>query len=262
MRARPRSFSRVALAFGTLLFVCPLFAHEPQERSANATQDVPAPKLPLAESADEALPPIAIEPALESPKDDRLLYTLPNFLTVEASSMAPRLSSGQKLKLVAKDTFDIAEYPFIGVQAAIAQASNTPPEFRQGIPGYARRYGAAFADNAIGNFMTEGVIPSLLHQDPRYYQRGRGSFLRRVAYTVSRSVITRGDSGHAEFNYSELAGNAVAAGISNLYYPAEERTLRGAVQVWGTQIGWDTAANLLREFWPDLHRALHPKKTI
>lgn len=220
--------------------------------------------LPSAELADNDLPDIAPRQAQESdtPRDDRLLYTLPNFLTVEGSAAAPRLTSGQKFKLVAKDTFDIAEYPFIGVQAAIAQASNTPPEFRQGFPGYARRYGAAFADNAIGNFMTEGAFPSLLRQDPRYYQRGRGSFLRRVAYTVSRSFISRSDSGREEFNYSELAGNAVAAGISNFYYPREDRTLGNTAQVWGTQIGWDTAANLLREFWPDLHRALHRKKTI
>jgi hypothetical protein len=264
MRRRPRSLPCVALALGICLFVAPfLFAQEREEPPADAIPVVPASAVPPAESAASPLLPSAPEAAPESdpPKDDRLLYTLPNFLTVEGNAAAPRLTSGQKFKLVAKDSFDIAEYPFLGFQAAIAQASNTPPEFRQGIPGYARRYGAAFADNTIGNFMTEGIFPSLLRQDPRYYQRGSGSFLRRFVYTVSRSVITRSDSGRAQFNYSEFAGNAVAAGISNLYYPQEDRTLRNTAVVWGTQIGWDTAANLLREFWPDLHRAIHRKKT-
>ena len=258
MRRRLQSLPCFALALGICLSVSPLLAQERAEPPSDASPAVLASTVSPAESLRSAP-----EPALESepPKDDRLLYTLPNFLTVEGNAAAPRLTSGQKFKLVAKDTFDIAEYPFIGVQALIAQASNTPPEFRQGIPGYARRYGAAFADNAIGNFMTEGVFPSLLHQDPRYYQRGRGSLLRRVAYTVSRSVITRSDSGHAQFNYSEFAGNAVAAGISNLYYPQQDRTLRNTAVVWGTQIGWDTAANLLREFWPDLHRAIRRRKT-
>lgn len=264
MRRRPRSLPCVALAVGISLFVSPLLAQEREEQPADATAAVSASTVPLSESADEVSPPAAPEPSPESaaPKDDRLLYTLPNFLTVEGSASAPRLTSGQKFKLVARDSFDIAEYPFLGLQAAIAQASNTPPEFKQGIPGYARRYGAAFADNTIGNFMTEGVFPSLLHQDPRYYQRGRGSLLRRAVYTISRSAITRSDSGQAQFNYSEFAGNAVAAGISNLYYLREDRTLRNTAVVWGTQIGWDTAANLLREFWPDLHRAIHRKKTI
>jgi hypothetical protein len=210
----------------------------------------------------DAVPPAAPEPALEAAplKDDRLLYTLPNFLTVEANAPAPRLSSGTKFKLVAKDCFDVAEYPFIGFQAGIAQATNSPAEFRQGFAGYAKRYGAAFADNTIGNFLTEGVFPSLLHQDPRYYERGQGSFLRRVGYTISRSLITRGDSGQTEFNYSEIAGNAFAAGISNLYAPAAERTAGNTMRQWGIQIGWDTTANLLREFWPDLHRAIHHQK--
>jgi hypothetical protein len=252
----------VALALGALLSVCPLLAQGQEEPLTNSTPTAPAPAGATAELTGDAAPPAAPEPALEAepPKDDRLLYTLPNYLTVEGNAPAPPLSSGTKFKLVAKDCFDVAEYPFIGFQAAIAQATNSPAELRQGLAGYARRYGAAFADNTIGNFLTEGVFPSLLHQDPRYYQRGQGSFLRRVAYTISRSFITRGDSGQTEFNYSEIAGNAFAAGISNLYAPAAQRTARNTMQEWGIQIGWDTTANLLREFWPDLHRAMHHQK--
>lgn len=264
MRRRPRGFPCAALALGALLCVCPLLAQVQEAPLANSTPTVPAPAGATAESTGDAVPTPAAAPeqAVEAapPKDDRLLYTLPNFLTVEGNAPAPRLSSGTKFKLVAKDCFDVAEFPFIGFQAGIAQATNSPPEFRQGFAGYARRYGAAFADNTIGNFMTEAVFPSLLHQDPRYYERGHGSFLGRVAYTVSRSFITRGDSGRTEFNYSELAGNAVSAGISNLYYPASHRTVGNTFQEWGMQIGWDTTANLLREFWPDLHRAMHHKK--
>jgi hypothetical protein len=95
--------------------------------------------------------------------------------------------------------------------------------FGQGAKGFGKYYGAAFADQGIGNFMTEGVMTSLLHQDPRYFIKDHGGFLKRVEYAISREVVTRNDNGTNGFNVSELAGNAIAAGISNVYYPAEDR---------------------------------------
>src|ERR1700722_11468757 len=228
MRRRNPSFGYVSVIAGIFLFVCPLFVLAQGSEPGQEATPADSSSTEHPQAADDPPAP-AVEP--EQPiglfKDDRLLYTLPNFLTVQGTAKEPPLTSGQKFKLVTKDCFDIAEYPFIGFQAAIAQSRNDPAGYGEGIPGYARRYGAAFGDNTIGNYMTEAVFLSILHQDPRYYQLGHGNFFKRVGYTVSRSIITRGDSGHTQFNFSEIGGNAISARDSNLYFPAGKTPVQG-----------------------------------
>ena len=168
----------------------------------------------------------------------------------------------QKFNLIAKDTFDPVTFAFIGLEAGLNQASNTNPTFGQGLKGYAKRYGLAFTDNAVGNFMTSAVFPSMLHQDPRFYQMGRGGFFHRAWYAGTRVLITRSDSGRAQFNFSEILGNGIAAGMSNAYHPGP-RTLRSNISIWETQMGWDAVSYEMKEFWPDVHRYLarHHNKT-
>jgi len=194
-------------------------------------------------------------PSPQTPQNDRIFWTLPNYLTVEKASSLPPLTTGQKFKLVAEGTFDPVELAFIGVEASVNQADNTNPTYGQGLIGYSKRYGTAFADNAIGNFGSGAVFPALLRQDPRYYQMGKGKFLHRAAYAAVRVLITRSDSGKTQFNFSELLGNGLAAAISNAYHPGP-RTLGSNLKVLGTQIGWDSVAYELKEFWPDIHRHL------
>jgi hypothetical protein len=192
--------------------------------------------------------------------NDRLFWTLPNFLAVENASHIPPLTSGQKFKVVARSSFDYVEYPYYAFLSGISQAENSEPGYGQGAAGYGKRYGAAFADGTIENLTTGAVLPSLLHQDPRYYQLGEGGFVHRAGYAVSRIFITRTDSGHNQFNYSEVAGSAISAGISNAYHPAGDRTVTNTMSVWWTQIGWDTLAITVREFWPDIRRKLSKKE--
>ena len=192
--------------------------------------------------------------------NDRLFWTLPNFLTLESAAQIPPLTTGQKYKVVARTSFDPVEYFYVGFLAAISQAQNSEPGYGQGAAGYGKRYGAAFADNTIENFMTGAVFPSMLHQDPRYYQLGKGGFLHRAGYSISRIFITPSDSGHSQFNVSEVAGAAISAGISNAYHPAGDRTFANTMSVWGTQMGWDTVATVVKEFWPDIRRKLRKKK--
>lgn len=192
--------------------------------------------------------------------NDRLFWTLPNFLTVENAEKIPPLTSGQKFKVVARSSFDYVEYPYVGFLAGISQASNSEPGFGQGAAGYGKRYGAAFADNSIENFMTGAILPSLLRQDPRYYELGKGGFWHRTGYSISRIFVTRTDSGKNQFNFSEVVGSAVFAGISNAYHPASDRTFANTLSVWGTKVGWDTAATVMQEFWPDIRRKLQKKK--
>jgi hypothetical protein len=204
---------------------------------------------------NSSVPPSQSSPDPTVPRDDRILWTLPNYLTVENSSSLPPLTTQQKYALVARDTFDPVVFALIGVEAGVNQAGNTNPTFGQGLKGYCKRYGLAFADNAIGNFMTSATFPAVLHQDPRFYQMGKGGFLHRAGYAATRVLVTRSDAGKAQFNFSEILGNGMTAAISNAYHPGP-RTLGSNINVWGTQIGWDAVSYEMKEFWPDVHRFL------
>ena len=195
--------------------------------------------------------------------NDRLFYTLPNFLTIENAKQIPPLSAKEKFKVVARSSFDYVEYPWYGFLAAVSQAENSEPGYGQGAAGYGKRYGAAFGDGTIESFWTGAILPSALHQDPRFYQSGQGGFWRRTGYAISRIFVTRTDSGNETFNASEIFGAAIAAGISTYtYHPRSDKTLANSASVWGTSIGYDTAALVAKEFWPDIRRRLRKNKEV
>ena len=183
-------------------------------------------------------------------QSDRIFGVLPNYTTFETTRVAKE-TTRESFKMATLGTFDPVMYPFIGVMTAMGSGSSDRP--------YAARYASAFADNAIGNFMTTAVVPSLTGEDSRYYRRAEGGVLTRFAYAASRSVVTRTRSGAATFNISEIAGTAAAAGLSNIYYSPADRTAGGTMGRWGTQIMWDTVANELKEFWPDIRAKLHKR---
>ncbi len=193
---------------------------------------------------------------------DRLFFALPNFLTVENAGQIPPLTAGQKFKVVARSAFDYVEFPWYGFLAGISQAENSEPGYGQGAAGYGKRYGAAFADGTIENFWTSAIFPSVLRQDPRFFQLGKGGFRHRTGYAVSRIFVTRSDSGHSQFNASEIFGSAIAAGISTYsYHPHADKTLSNTASVWGSQLGYDTITIVVKEFWPDIRRKISRKKT-
>jgi hypothetical protein len=110
----------------------------------------------------------------------------------------------------------------------------------------------------IGNYMTEGVYPSILHQDPRYFRRGAGGGASRFAYAISQVFWTHRDSGGTQFNYSEWLGNSTAVAISNAYYP-DHRSAGSSISKLGMQVGFDAVGNVLKEFWPDVLRKFSRK---
>ncbi len=146
--------------------------------------------------------------------NDRLFYALPNFLTVQTGQLAP-LTTGQKFKVVARGSFDYIQIPWYGFLSGISQAEDSEEGYGQGAEGYGKRFAAYFADGTIENFMTGAVLPSILKQDPRFYQSGKGSFKRRTLYAVSRIFVTPTDSGKTAFNYSEIGGSAASSFISS-----------------------------------------------
>jgi hypothetical protein len=207
--------------------------------------------------------------------NDRLFYAMPNFLTLQGREKVPPLSSKDKFKVVALGTFDYFEYPWWGVLAAINQAENNEEGYGQGWAGYGKRYGSTAGDSLIENFLVGAVFPSVLHQDPRFYQSGGTGFFKRSGYAISRIVVTRSDAGKSQFNYSEIFGSAIAAGISTYsYHPrstflstptnphlfvASERTLSNTLATWETQLSLDAITIAVKEFWPDIHRKLSHK---
>lgn len=204
---------------------------------------------------------------------DRLFFALPNFLTLENAGQVPPLTAKEKFKVVARGSFDYVQYPWYGFLSGISQWEDSEPGFGQGAEGYAKRFGAAFADGTIENFFTGAIFPAVLHEDPRYFELGHGSFMHRTFYAMSRNLITRTDSGKNQFNFSEVVGGAVSAAVSTYsYHPkshvfstpnppyyrfvASDRTLANTASVWGTQYGYDTLTLVIKEFWPDIRRKL------
>jgi hypothetical protein len=189
-------------------------------------------------------------------KNDRMFYVMPNYLTVQNEAQVKPLTWKGKFAITAEGAFDPYEFVVVGIVAGIRQADNAYPGFGQGVAGYAKRYGTAMADQVDGNIMVGAVFPTILKTDPRYYQMGKGGFSRRFGYAISRIFIARKDSGGQVFNISEIAGNGVAIGISNLYYPAADRSVSSSLNSWGLQMALDAFGNELKEFWPDIHRRL------
>ena len=111
-------------------------------------------------------------------------------------------------------------------------ALNSDPELGHGIAGYGRYYWRTFTDGVSGTFFTEAIVPAITHEDPRYYTMGQGGFFRRTGYAISRAFVTKTDSGGTSFNFSEVVGNGLEAGLSNAYYPPQERGLSQTASNW------------------------------
>jgi hypothetical protein len=192
---------------------------------------------------------------------DRLFYTLPNFLSVENAANVPPMTTGEKFKVITRSSFDPVQFLWYGAISAVGQAQNSESAYGQGWGAYGKRYATAMADGVIEGYMTSAVFPSVFKQDPRYFVLGRGTFWHRTSYALTRLIITRSDSGHAEFNVSEVFGAASAAAISTYgYHPSNDKTLSNAGSVWGTQIGYDALAIVVKEFWPDIRRKIRSKR--
>jgi hypothetical protein len=233
----------------------------------SAAQQTPPPSPPASQQSpppdkgQTAQDPKALDKNQSGTSNDRLFYALPNFLTLENVGQVPPLTVGQKFKVVTRGSFDYIQIPWYGFLAGISQAEDSEPGYGQGAQGYGKRFGAYFADGTIENYFTGAIFPSLLRQDPRFFQSGKGGFWHRTGYAVSRIFVTRTDSGGEQFNYSEIVGSALSAGISTYsYHPKGDRTLPNTASVWGTQVGYDTITIVVKEFWPDIRRKLSKKK--
>ncbi len=260
-----------------LTFVWPALAWSQTQATDRANPPDDAQQAPTSQSSPAAAPPSSspVAPASQNPppqdkqnpapqdkKDDsegqqskRMFYVVPNFAAVSAHTQLPPLSTREKFVLATHDSLtDYSSFTWTAILAAQALALNSDPELGHGMAGYGRYYWRTFADGVSGTFFTEAIVPAITHEDPRYYTMGQGGFIRRTGYAISRAFVTKTDSGGTSFNWSEVAGNGLEAGLSNAYYPPQERGLSQTARNFGTQMESAVLNHVFQEFWPDIRK--------
>lgn len=274
---RRKTLQGIAIAATTVsLFLFPVLAaaQSPDAEKTNGEQqsqdskdkpDAPAPAKPQDAKSSEGQKPA--DDKKDDKKDDqegkqskRMFGIVPNFAAVDANTILPPLSVRGKFKIATEDSVDYSSFVWAGILAGQSMALRADPELRNGPAGYGRYYWRAFADQASGSYFTEAIVPALTHEDPRYYTLGHGGFFHRTGYAISRVVLTKTDSGGTGFNYSEIVGNALEAGLSTAYYPPEERGWSNTGLNYVSQIEAAVTNNIFREFWPDIRKKFFHQK--
>lgn len=233
------------------------FAMKTQSLSVNAgeTQTIPPITLAIATEVTQVRVGLShdeiVEMAHEEIKEEekqRVLGVFPNFYVTyipDAAALTPK----QKFQLAFRSTIDPVTFLVTGAAAGVEQADSQFSGFGGGAAGYGKRYGAAYADTVTSTFIGGAILPSLLKQDPRYFYKGTGSTKSRILYAIANAVICKGDNKRWQPNYSGILGGLAAAGISNLYYPSENRNgLELTFENTLIGIGTTAASNILQEF--------------
>jgi hypothetical protein len=239
---------------------------KPDDKSADDcnkdAKDSKDPQAPNTATSGSAQPTVQTPQQPQNQQNNsRIFGVMPNYSTVEnvnLETLKP-ISTKEKFKEAIEGSVDPYEFVIVGIVAAKDFGLRNYPDFGEGIQGYAKDYGVDFGNQFIGNVMTGAVFPSMLRTDPRYFQLGKGGFPRRFGYAFKCIFVTRTDAGHYTFNVSEFAGNAVATGISNAYLVGADRTLKTNADTFATQVAVDLVGNELKEFWPDIRRAVLKK---
>ncbi len=192
-------------------------------------------------------------------QSQRVLGVLPQF-AVTSRQNAPPLTPKEKFHLFAKSAFDPVTLGLAGFQAGISQATDEFPAYGQGAAGYGKRYGASLADEVSSGFWANFAYSALFKEDPRYFRMGEGSAAHRALYGVSQVVLCHTDKGGRSFNFANVLGAFTTGGLSNAYYPDNERGAGLTVSRSAIALLYGGAGNLFDEFWPDIHNKLFKKK--
>jgi hypothetical protein len=202
------------------------------------------------------------EEQIKEEEKQRVLGIVPTF-NITYRSDAVSLTAAQKMELAFRSSIDPATFGIAFVVSGLHEALDDDTGFRWGIEGYGRRTGAAYLDAFDGTMIGNGILPAVLHQDPRYFRLGHGTFTHRFLYAVATSVICKHDnSGRWEPNYSNVAGNIISGAISNLYYPPSNTGVGLTISNGLIVTGEGTAGGVFQEFWPDISRkVLHRDPT-
>jgi Carboxypeptidase regulatory-like domain len=248
-------FASVAPGPFLLTIMAAGFATQTSSGTLHAGEFYLVPRIALAIAAnvtDVQVNLTRIQVAQEQVRDEekqRVFGFIPNFYVTYDPHPLP-LNMRQKYNLAWKTTIDPFTFAMVGAIAGVQQADNSFSGYGQGAQGYSKRYGASFADIAIGTFLGGAILPAVFKQDPRYFYKGTGSTRSRFFYAIANAVICKGDNGRWQTNYSNILGNLAAGGISNLYYPAQNRNGAGLTLENGLiGIGSTAAAGVFEEFF-------------
>lgn len=217
----------------------------------NAPESVEATTTTVAQRAEKQR---AVE-QLKQEEHQRILGVIPAFNSSNLQNAA-RLSPGQKFHLAFKGATDPFAFVAAGIDSGINHYENDYPGYGQGMAGYAKRYAASYVDGFNGAMLGNALFPTLLHQDPRYFRKGSGSFSSRLLYALASTVRCKGDNGHWQPSYSNIAGNFAAGGISNLYYPEGDRGAALTVTRALVVTAEGAIGAIGYEFWPDVARKM------
>jgi hypothetical protein len=239
---------------------------------AQQSEAQPAPTATIADNGDGQAKPEAQSPGTTTPaaqpgtpvskqQPKRILGIMPNYRAVSAGAIPPPPTFKQSFKIASQNSFDYSSFVFVGITSALAEWTDAHPKLGEGFAGYGQYYWRGLLDKTDGNYLVICALPTIFHQDERYYAKGEGGFWKRGIYAASRVLITPTYHGHNSFNASELIGRGMAQGISAAYYPSADRTIGSLGEKYAYAIGRDALTNVFREFWPDiathvLHR--HP----
>jgi hypothetical protein len=229
--------------------------------SASKTEQSPPTQPGAQDQAQAQAGTAASSVPISKQQPQRILGVMPNFRAVSAGQIPPPPTPKEAFVIATKQSFDYSAFIFVGITSLLAEGSDAHPQLGKGLPGYGRYYWRGFLDKADGNYLVIFALPTVLHEDERYYAMGEGNFLKRGIYAATRIVITPDYHGHNTFNASDVFGRAMAQGISVSYYPSGSRTIGALAVKYGWAMGRDALTNVFREYWPDiathvLHR--HP----
>jgi hypothetical protein len=216
-------------------------------------QDSSSAQTPAAQSDAEKSQHDKAQEQLKEQEHQRVMGVMATFNTTRNKDALP-LSPGQKFQLFFRSSTDPWPFLLAGVVSGIGQADDSYSEWGQGVQGYAKRFGAAYSDAFIGNFFGNAVLPVVLKEDPRYFQKGTGSVTRRFLWAASSTVWCRRDKGTWGPNYANVGGNLIGAAIARVYYPASERTVSDTINDGLTVSLEGIVGAEIIEFWPDIAR--------
>ena len=196
---------------------------------------------------------------LQAQEKQRVFGVMATFNTTTNKDALP-LSPGQKYQLFFKSASDPWPFLLAGFGAGIDQAEDSFPEYGQGMQGYAKRFGAAYTDYFTGNLLGNAVLASMMKEDPRYFQKGTGSYTSRFLWAATSTVWCKRDNATWGPNYANVLGNLMGAAVSNLYYPQADRTVGGTVSRGFTVTAQAIIGSEVIEFWPDIVRHYRRKQ--
>jgi hypothetical protein len=265
------------MLFRCCLILCAVAACVPIRAQARSESEANGPAVPNSYIGEASLPdaphpqtqaqdngkvtPSNAQAPLSKQQPKRILGVMPNYRAVSAGTIPPPPAPKQALKIATQNSFDYSSFIFVGITSLLAESSNAHKSLGKGVDGYWGYYWRGYLDKTDGNYLVIFALPSILHEDERYFAKGEGPIFHRGFYAASSVFVARDYHEHRTFNVSELLGRGIAQAVSISYYPSQDRTFEDVAEKYGYALGRDALTATFREFWPDvavhvLHR--HP----